>query len=131
MKHPEKSLKYFLPLRLLCIKSIIELTTRTSHNKSLTHLLLQQLYSICSNFILFAATLFYLQQRFLICSNFILFAARPLWATVEKGVPGVVIFSPLNVVGLALISQKGLRSDQVYKLQVQDQYRNCCNHTHF
>jgi len=36
---------------------------------------LQQLFQICSNFIQFAATLFYLQQLYFICINFVLFVA--------------------------------------------------------
>ena len=42
---------------------------------------LQQLYFICSNFILFAAGFFNLQQLYLICSSFLI-SACPLWATV-------------------------------------------------
>ena len=42
---------------------------------------LQQLYFICSNFILFGAGFFNLQQLYLICSNFLI-SACPLWATV-------------------------------------------------
>ena len=42
---------------------------------------LQELYFICSNFILFAAGFFNLQQLYLICRNFSI-SACPLWATV-------------------------------------------------
>ena len=42
---------------------------------------LQQLYFICSNFILFAAGFFNLQQLYFICSSFLI-SACPLWATV-------------------------------------------------